>query len=188
MSAEIYPHDRLMAATILRLIPRWVTPNQITVLRICLIPAVLWLLWRQSYAIGIAMFLITAFTDAVDGSLARTRGQVTEWGMVWDPVADKLLIASTVGLLLFRDFPAGLSGLIVGIESVFLIGGCCRKLNGRTVSANGWGKIKMICQVIGVAAYLLFLATGTAPFALASYAILALAALFALISLCTHGL
>lgn len=188
MPAKIYPHDRLMGRTVLRLIPGGVTPNQITIFRICLTPVVLWLLWRNHYDYGTILFLFAAFTDAVDGSLARTRDQVTSWGMVWDPVADKLLIGSVVALLMFRHFPIELIVVVFGLEAAFLAGGYYRKRQGLIVSANWLGKFKMLCQVLGVTLYLLFLSTGYAAFAPASYAVIVVAALLALGSLFQHGL
>jgi CDP-diacylglycerol--glycerol-3-phosphate 3-phosphatidyltransferase len=188
MSSKIYPHDRLLAGSVLKLIPSRVTPNQITILRILLTPAVLWLLWIKSYETGIALFLLVAFTDMMDGSLARTRHQVTAWGQVWDPVADKLLIGSIAVLLLFRHFPEELAILIFGLEAAFLVGGYYRKRQGVIVSANWWGKFKMLCQVIGVTLFLLFLKTGMLWLAGASYIIFVLAALLAVGSLFKHGL
>src|SRR5512135_2881789 len=146
MQTKIYPHDRLLAATVLKLVPPQVTPNQITILRILLTPVVLWLLWVRAYEWGTALFLLVAFTDALDGSLARTRGQISSWGMMWDPVADKLLIGSVVALLLFRAFPEELIVVIFGLEAAFLVGGYYRKKQGVIVSANWWGKLKMLCQ------------------------------------------
>ena len=188
MPAKIYPHDRLLDRTVLWLIPPAVTPNQITIFRILLTPVVLVLLWRQDYILGILLFLFVAFTDAVDGSLARTRDQVTSWGMIWDPVADKLLIGSVVALLLFRAFPEELIVVIFGLEAAFLVGGYYRKRQGLIVSANWFGKFKMICQVLGVTLFLAFLKTGFAPLAALSYGVFVIAALLALGSLFKHGL
>lgn len=188
MPTKIYPHDRLLARTVLRLIPPEITPNRITVFRILLTPAVFWLLWMKSYGAGILLFLLTAFTDMIDGSLARTRDQITQWGRIWDPVADKLLIGSVVALLLFRSFPEELTVLIFGLEAAFLIGGYYRKRQGHIVSANWWGKLKMLCQVIGVTLFLFFLKTGILWLAGASYVIFVVAALLAVGSLFRHGL
>lgn len=188
MTSKIYPHDRLLAATFLKLIPAKVTPNQITILRILLTPVVLWLLWKSSYEAGIALFLLVAFTDMLDGSLARTRGQVSSWGMIWDPVADKLLIGSVGVLLLFRSFPEELIIVILGLEAAFLVGGYYRKRQGVMVSANWWGKFKMLCQVFGVTLFLIFLKTGIGSLALASYAVFVLASVLALGSLFSHGI
>jgi len=188
MPSKIYPHDRLLAATVLKLVPTKVTPNQITILRILLTPAVLWLLWFRYYETGMLLFLLVAFTDMIDGSLARTRGQVTDWGKIWDPVADKLLIGSVVALLLFRAFPEELIVVIFGLEAAFLVGGYYRKRQGVIVSANWWGKFKMLSQVAGVTLFLLFLKTGLPALATASYAVFILAAMLAVGSLFKHGL
>lgn len=188
MQAKTYPHDRLLARTILKSIPREVTPNHITILRICLTPLVVWLLYLKEYSFGLPIFLLVAFTDMIDGSLARVRGQVTAWGMLWDPIADKLLIGSVAILLLSRHFPPELAVLIIGLEVLFLLGGWYRKRQGTIVAANWWGKSKMLCQVFGIAAFLVFLQSGEASAAVVSYVLFLLAALLAVFSLLKHGL
>src|SRR5258708_241352 len=112
-----YPHDFLMARTVLPFVPHWVTPNQITIVRMLLTPLCVWLVWRGWYVPGAVLFLLLGFSDALDGSLARIRKQVTRWGMVADPIADKLLVAGVVVVLLFRDFPEELIVMIVGLEA-----------------------------------------------------------------------
>ena len=188
MTAKTYPHDRFLAATLLKLVPKDVTPNQITVTRIFMTPAVLWLLYEGHYALATPFFLLTALTDMLDGSLARTRDQVTDWGKLWDPVADKLLIGLVALLLMLRHFPLELAVAVVGIEMAFLAGGMYRAKQGTIVSANWWGKFKMLAQVIGVTLFLLFLQTGLAPLALASYVAISLSCALALVSLFRHGI
>jgi cardiolipin synthase len=187
-AAKIYPHDRLMARTILPLIPPSVTPNHITILRLLLTPVTVWLVYARQYDVAIPFFLLVAFTDAVDGSLARVTDRVTEWGMVWDPVADKILIVAIALVLLFRHFSPEVAVVIFGLEAAFLVGGYYWKRKGLIVSANVWGKFKMITQVLGIALFLLFLDTGFAPLVPASYAAFGLATVFALISLFRHGI
>lgn len=188
MTTKTYPHDRLLATTLLKLVPKSVTPNQITVLRVFMTPFVLWSLYIELYDLAIPLFLATALTDMLDGSLARTRGQVTKWGTLWDPIADKLLIGSVALLMLLRHFPPSLAAAIVGLEFIFLAGGWYRGLHGEIVAANWWGKLKMVCQVAGITFFLMFLQTGTPGLASASYASLILACALAVISLFRHGL
>src|SRR5689334_8978223 len=154
MRSKIYPHDRVLAATLLKLVPKETTPNQITVLRMFMTPAVIWFLHEERYDLATPLFFVTALTDMLDGSLARTRDQVTKWGIMWDPIADKLLIGSVAILLLTRHFPPTLTAIIIGLEAAFLAGGWYRHLQGETVAANWWGKLKMLCQVVGVMLYL----------------------------------
>ncbi|HJV33257.1 MAG TPA: CDP-alcohol phosphatidyltransferase family protein [Patescibacteria group bacterium] len=188
MPAKTYPHDRFLAATILKLVPKEATPNQITVARMFMTPWVLWLLFEERYELGTTLFLVTALTDMLDGSLARTRDQVTDWGKMWDPIADKFLIGSVALLLLTRHFPPELTVIILGLEGAFLAGGWYRQSHGVIVAANWWGKLKMLCQVFGITLFLLALQTGAPGFAFASYAVFGVASVFALVSLIRHGL
>ena len=82
MRTKPYPHDRLLAATLLKLVPRETTPNQLTVVRMFLTPAVIWFLHEERYDLATPLFFVTALTDMLDGSLARTRNQVTKWGIL----------------------------------------------------------------------------------------------------------
>jgi CDP-diacylglycerol--glycerol-3-phosphate 3-phosphatidyltransferase len=188
MRTKPYPHDRFLAATLLKLVPKETTPNQLTVLRMFMTPAVIWFLHEGRYELAIPLFLLAALTDMLDGSLARTRNQVTKWGIMWDPIADKLLIGSVAILLLTRHFPPTLTVIILGLEAAFLAGGWYRSIQGETVAANWWGKMKMLCQVFGVMLFLLFLATGTESLATASYATFAVACALAVVSLFRHGI
>ena len=188
MRTKPYPHDRLLAATLLKLVPRETTPNQLTVVRMFLTPAVIWFLHEERYDLATPLFFVTALTDMLDGSLARTRNQVTKWGILWDPVADKLLIGSVAILLMTRHFPPTLTVIILGLEAAFLAGGWYRHTQGITVGANWFGKIKMLLQVVGVILYLLFLQTGIGEVMVASYVVFAVACGFAAVSLFRHGL
>lgn len=188
MRTKPYPHDRFLAATLLKLVPKETTPNQITVLRLMMTPAVIWFLYEERYELAIPLFLLAALTDMLDGSLARTRNQVTKWGIMWDPIADKLLIGSVAVLLLTRHFPPALTAIILGLEAAFLAGGWYRSIQGETVAANWWGKFKMLTQTLGVTLFLLFLQTDLPGLATASYAAFGIACVLAVISLFRHGL
>ena len=74
-----------------------ITPNQITVARIVVLPFAIWTLYFDSnlwHWISWLIFGSIAFSDVLDGKLARSTHQVTEFGAFLDPIADKLLIAS----------------------------------------------------------------------------------------------
>lgn len=185
---QTYPHDKLIGRVFLPLIPETVRPNQITILRLLLTPLVVWFVWKERYDIGIPLFLVVAFTDALDGSLARLRNQVTEWGMVWDPIADKVLIGSVAAVLLYQDFSPEIAIVVFGLEAIFLIGGYYRKRQGRIVSANNWGKLKMMMQVAGITLFLCSIPFRMPALAQASYLVFILATIFALMSIFTHGL
>ena len=185
---KLFPHDRLLAATVIRLVPAFVTPNAITWMRFVMIPFVLWLLYLGDFAAGIPLFVLAAFSDSLDGSLARVRKQITEWGMVYDPVADKLLISSVVLLVVVRylSLPFGLT--IVGLELLLVIGGFLRRRMGFRVMANVIGKAKMVMQFLGLFVLLIAVWTGSAALIPVSIVILSLAIALAVGSLFTYGL
>lgn len=173
MHQALYPHDKVMAKTVLHLVPQWIRPNDVTIARFVLTPFVWWLLYTEQFHYAIILFVFTAFTDMLDGSMARVRKQVTAWGTVYDPVADKVLIGSCVGILTFKYLPWWITAIIVALEIVFLTGGFIKKKEGMIMSPSWWGKSKMIMQVVGVTLVLFGAATGVPVYlTLATYTFL----------------
>lgn len=185
---RLFPHDHLMKILILPFIPPFVRPNHITILRIIMIPFVLWFLITEQYPIGVPLFFVAAFTDAVDGSLARLRRQVTAWGTIADPVADKLLIGLVVLLFVIKYIGLYFGLLIVFFELVIIAGAFIRKCHGVYVSANIFGKIKMLLQVAGVLFLLISLWADFDLFHGVSIGTFTLAILFAVLSLLSYGI
>ncbi len=185
---KLYPHDRLMAKTIIRLVPSFVTPNTITWLRFLMIPIVLYLLLVKDYAAGVPFFILAAFSDALDGSLARVRNQITDWGTFYDPLADKLLITSVVLFVVIQYINPIFGFIILGLELILLFGGIIRKRRGQVVSANVIGKTKMFLQFLGVTFLLVAVWSGIDLFIPFSIATLSLAIVCAVVSIITYGL
>ena len=75
-----------------RLLPRWVTPNGITIARLALVPIVVIAAVMGRYPLALNFFIIAIVSDAFDGPLARVRGQVSSTGKVLDPLADKVIV------------------------------------------------------------------------------------------------
>ncbi len=185
---KLFPHDHILRYTLIPFIPRFVTPNVVTLFRIMMTPVVFWLLSMSQFAVGVPLFLFLAFTDAIDGTLARLRHQVTAWGTFYDPLADKLLIGSVVLLVVIQHVNIIFGLLIVAVESTLLIGGYIRKRQGKYVGSNIFGKTKMFLQVTGVLLLLIALWAGFDLFIPLSVGTLSLAIVFAVISLFTYGL
>lgn len=184
---EVYLHDRILDKILLWMIPRWVTPNSVTWLRVILTPFVLFVNYRHNFSLGIPLFIFAAFSDAIDGSLARTRNQITNFGKLFDPFADKLLIGSMLVLLLFQNVDARVAYMVIGVEIVFIVLASVRLISGHVGQANVWGKIKMVLQVIAVCLILIGLTLGNPIlFAVATW-IFGAAVVFAVISLFFHG-
>ena len=181
--------DKILATTFLRLFPRKVMPNQITVFRFFTIPFIALLFLLEEYSIGMVLFAVSAFTDALDGAMARTRREVTEWGSTYDPLADKLLIGITAFLVLPKYFSVWLVFLIVFIEMI-LIGLAyynSRHFREHKIMANWWGKSKMLCQSFGVLLVLIYIIWPVAILLVLAQWLLYLAVVLAVISLITYS-
>ncbi|GAB4275584.1 MAG: CDP-alcohol phosphatidyltransferase family protein [Deferrisomatales bacterium] len=101
----------------------WTLPNALTFLRLCLAPAVVWLLADHRHGAAVGVFAAAGLTDALDGFAARRLGQTSRLGAVLDPVADKALILSSVVVLgLQGEVPSWLAAAIVVRDAVIVVG------------------------------------------------------------------
>lgn len=97
-------------------------PNLISMARVLPIPLIYLSLKRSLDSLALILLGLALITDAVDGYLARRFQWESKWGLVLDPIADKLLVGSlAVFLVLFRDFPTWAAGLIL-LRDVFIVG------------------------------------------------------------------
>ncbi|MFA6536828.1 MAG: CDP-alcohol phosphatidyltransferase family protein [Patescibacteria group bacterium] len=148
--AVFSPYDRVLRY-LLPIVPRALKPNHVTFFRLIFSPAIVVLLVGNFYFPALFVFVFLAFTDMLDGAMARLRGEVTEWGKVWDPIADKLLIGQTM-LVLLAKINFTLTILILSFEMLFVVGGVFLKLKNKNIEikANTYGKIKMNLQCFGL--------------------------------------
>lgn len=147
--------------------------NKITLLRIGLIPLFFlacqpypsWLenqytvfQYLNEYGVywAVSIFIIASVTDKLDGYIARKYNQVTNLGKLLDPLADKLLVsAALVVMVAQRLIPAWIALIIIGRE-VFVSGiRIMAAAKGIVLAADQHGKLKLVLQVIGIAAVLL---------------------------------
>ncbi len=136
-------------------------PNALTLSRIFLIPVILAVLLPAGFVPAkelwaSAIVLVAAFTDTLDGYLARRFGQVTTVGMLLDPVADKLLISACfISLVELHAVPAWIAVVIIGRE--FAVSGLrsIASTQGFTIQASDIAKAKMVTQVIAIVLVLL---------------------------------
>jgi len=174
--------DKIFAATILKLIPHYVRPNFLTVIRFITIPFLVYFLISEHYLTSLIIFFISASTDALDGAIARTRHQITDWGIVFDPLADKLLIGS-VSLIVISKFINPILAITIVLLEVFLIISSYVRFKGKVVPAKTVGKIKMILQSIGVFTLLLSVVIVSPFLTLIATLVLYLSIFFAFLSL-----
>jgi CDP-diacylglycerol--glycerol-3-phosphate 3-phosphatidyltransferase len=148
-------------------------PNYLTLLRILIVPLLVVVLLTEvaesyvgisGYAFAIAIFLLASFTDILDGHIARRRNQVSDFGKLLDPIADKLLISAALIVLVEKHLaPAWAVVVILGRE--FIITGLrsVAATEGIVIQARNLGKVKMWAQCVAVVALLVAGATGRPP-------------------------
>ncbi|MFH1170616.1 MAG: CDP-alcohol phosphatidyltransferase family protein [Candidatus Vogelbacteria bacterium] len=164
--------------------PRFIVPNYITVVRFILVPIVFFLFIYGHYREGSLLFVIAAFTDALDGALARTTDQITDWGKLFDPLADKLLIGSTTAVLVMRFVNFYLALVIVGVELFLVLLSYWKKYYRKAkIEANYLGKTKMIFQSFGLIFLCLGIVTHLSGLIWVATWILYLSVAFAILSL-----
>lgn len=130
-------------------------PNALTVLRIVLVPVFGWMLlahahegsWRSASTI---VFIVAILTDFVDGRVARKYGLVTNFGKIWDSVADKALTGMAfIGLSILGELPWWMTILIllrewgITVMRVFM-------LKYQVMAANRGGKFKTATQALAI--------------------------------------
>jgi len=129
-------------------------PNQLTLLRIILTPIFLLILLLQfpfHYLAAAAVFGLAGLSDFLDGHLARKNKQVTTFGKLIDPVADKLL--TTAALLAFLHFgwcDVGLVLLVLAREFLVTSVRMVASAQGVVIAANVWGKVKTVSQIVAI--------------------------------------
>src|SRR5512132_1202893 len=139
-------------------------PNTLTVLRILLVPVVVVALLDETPngdAIAAGVFALAAFTDTLDGYIARQRNAVTTFGKLMDPIADKLLIAAALIALVSLDRLAAWIAMVI-IAREFAVTGLrlVAAEQGVVIQASWLGKAKTILQV---AAIICLIAVNPAP-------------------------
>lgn len=184
--AKVTAIDRAIKLLFLGLIPKGVTPNHITVFRFVSIPFLIILLWDGHYLGASILFLLSAFSDAVDGALARTTGQITRWGILADPLADKLLVGSVALILISRFLSWQFAALMVVIE-IFLVASAYYRYGGKVTPAKMVGKIKMILQCFGIIFLFFHVLFGGLVWLPLAWVTLTAAVVFALLSLLIYN-
>lgn len=130
-------------------------------LRLILVPFYVFFLLMTAiphhYLIALLIFAAAAYTDHLDGKIARKHNMVTDFGKFADPLADKIMIFSALACFI----QLGLTGAVVliitaarefAVTSVRLVAAD----KGKVVAANIWGKLKTVSQIIAVLIIMLF--------------------------------
>lgn len=128
------------------------TPNKLTIARMVITPVFLALIMWESlphrFLIATLVYSLAAVTDAIDGKLARKNNQITNFGKLLDPIADKVLTTSALLAFMVMDLCNIWIVMIVltrefTIASIRMIAAA----GGVVIPANIWGKIKTVSQM-----------------------------------------
>jgi CDP-diacylglycerol---glycerol-3-phosphate 3-phosphatidyltransferase len=129
-------------------------PNLLTVVRILLVPVIVVALLSETPNADLfaaIVFAVAAFTDGLDGYIARSRGSVTTFGKLVDPIADKLLIiAPLVSLVSLGRIEAWVAMVIIAREFAVTALRMVAVEQGVVIPASIFGKAKTITQVAAI--------------------------------------
>ncbi len=138
----------------------WTTPNILSILRIGVVPLFIPLLYSPGIFLSLVsaiLFLIASITDLLDGYIARNYGTQSRLGRFLDPLADKLLIATCLVMLVpIGRVPAWIAALIImreiaitGLRGIALV-------EEIEIKTSRWGKYKTLFQIASITCLLLY--------------------------------
>jgi CDP-diacylglycerol---glycerol-3-phosphate 3-phosphatidyltransferase len=129
-------------------------PNFLTVVRILLVPVLVVALLDQTDngdVFAAIVFAVASLTDFVDGYLARSRGSVTTFGKLMDPLADKLLIvAALISLVSLHRLAAWVAMVIIARELAVTVLRLGATQAGLIMQASNFGKLKTCVQIAAI--------------------------------------
>lgn len=148
----------------------WTPANIVTLLRICLVPVFVVAIispwpeyfpfWNEAEAskpwIAAGIFILLAATDGLDGYLARSRGEVTNFGKFIDPLADKILVAAALlALIELGVLPSWVALIILTRE--FIVSGIrmVAASQGVVMAASWYGKAKTVTQIVAIVLFII---------------------------------
>lgn len=180
--------------------------NVVTLIRICLVPVFVlaivspWPVWmglpdltmEAKRLIAAAIFILISATDWIDGYLARSRGEVTDFGKFMDPLADKILVAAALIALVELAVLPGWPVLII-LSREFIVSGIrmVAASKGEVIAASWYGKAKTVFQMVAIVLFLakdaLVFPTAAAAFTnplfVLSWAVMAIALILTIMSM-----
>lgn len=146
----------------------WTPANIVTLVRICLVPVFVVAIispWPAYFGldassavkswVAAAIFIVLAATDGLDGYLARSRGEVTDFGKFMDPLADKILVAAALLSLIELGVLPSWPALII-LTREFIVSGIrmVAASKGTVIAASWYGKAKTVTQIIAIVLFI----------------------------------
>ena len=130
-------------------------PNKLTVVRICLVPFFVFFMLADfvphRFLYALVLFSVAAYTDHLDGQIARSRNLITNFGKLMDPLADKIMVMSALICFVKLDLASTVCVIIImfrefAVTSIRTIA----VEQGQVIPANNWGKAKTVSQIIAI--------------------------------------
>ena len=131
----------------------WTIPNVLTIIRMLLIPVFVVLFFHEEEikVASLCVFCAASLTDMLDGYLARKLNQITDFGKLFDPLADKLMVLSAMvcqGIV--GVFPWSAIIIVACKELFMVIGGLLMLKNDVVVYSNYVGKAAQVCFILSL--------------------------------------
>lgn len=126
----------------------WTIPNVLTMIRLILVPVFVVLFLNGHKMASLAVFVAASLTDMLDGYLARKLNQITDFGKLFDPLADKLMVLSAMvcqGIV--GVFPWSAIIIVACKELFMVIGGLFMLKQDVVVYSNYVGKAAQVCFI-----------------------------------------
>lgn len=178
----------------------WTSANIVTIIRILLVPLFVvallspWPTWIDASGnldfikpwVALVIFVILSATDSVDGYLARSRNEVTNFGKFMDPLADKILVfAALIALVELSVLPSWV--VLVILIREFIVSGA-RMLaasKGMVIAASWYGKAKTVTQIIAIVLFILKIAVAdsTGILNIVAWLVMAIALILTVVSM-----
>ena len=137
----------------------WNVPNILTGLRLAMVPLFGWLLlgFAQDPVmrwVSTGVFVLAILTDAVDGRIARTYNLVTDFGKLWDPIADKAITGMAfIGLSILAELPWWIT-IVILVREWGITALRWAILKYGVMAANRGGKLKTVMQSVALTMFL----------------------------------
>ena len=184
----------------------WTPANVVTLVRICCVPVFVvaiispWPAWFPQWSdaetwkpwIAAGIFVLLAATDGLDGYLARSRNEVTNFGKFMDPLADKILVAAALlALVELSVLPSWVALVILTRE--FIVSGIrmVAASQGVVIAASWYGKAKTVTQIVAIVLFIIKDSVGVTdpegvlhnPLYLVSWAVMIVALVLTIVSM-----
>jgi cardiolipin synthase len=140
-------------------------PNLLSLSRVLLAPAIIYFIagkTEQDIIIGIILMAVAGFSDYFDGFFARRRGQISQLGIILDPLADKIFAAALIiALLRYREFPLWMAAAVIARDLLIIFAGSLLLGKKRpTLPSNLTGKYYFASLALLIFSYVVIFPSG----------------------------